>query len=154
MRIVVPAEGTDLDAQTSAVFGRCQAYVFVDTDTMAFEVLKNPAADAPSGAGVRAAQLVVEHGARAVLSGEVGPKAADVLAAARVPVYRLRGPVTVRQAVDALLSGRLQVAGAEEGAQRANFSPAGGDGRPGRGAARPAQTAGVEAPLERLERRS
>lgn len=82
MKIVVSANGPDLDAPASPVFGRCSALVFVDTDTMAFEVLDNPAVGAPGGAGIQAAQFAVEKGSGAVLTGNVGPNAFQVFAAA------------------------------------------------------------------------
>ncbi len=107
MKIVVSANGYDLEAPASPVFGRCPVYVFVDTETMAFEAMDNPAQAASGGAGIQAAQFVVNHGAQAVLSGNVGPNAFDVLAAANVPVY-LVAEGTMRDAVEAFKAGRLQ----------------------------------------------
>lgn len=78
MRIVVTANGTDLDAPASPVFGRCSTYIFVDTETMKFEAIDNPAMSAPGGAGIQAAQFVIEQGAQAVLTGNVGPNAFNV----------------------------------------------------------------------------
>jgi predicted Fe-Mo cluster-binding NifX family protein len=106
VKIVVTANGTHLDAPASPVFGRCPTYLFVDTETMAFEAAENPAMSAPSGAGIQAAQFVVEGGAQAVLTGSVGPNAASVLQTANVPVYQvLEG--TVRQAVEMFRQGQL-----------------------------------------------
>jgi len=107
MRLVVTANGTDLDAQASPVFGRCPAYVFVDTETMAFETLENPAVGASGGAGIQAAQFVIERGAQAVVTGNVGPNAFSVFQAANVPMY-LFGGGTVREAVEAYKAGGLQ----------------------------------------------
>jgi len=107
MRIVVTANGNDLDAQVSSFFGRCPGYVFVDTDTMEFEAVANPAVAARGGAGIRAAQFVVERSVAAVLTGNVGPNAYQVLRAANVPVY-LAGEGTVRQAVEDYKAGALQ----------------------------------------------
>jgi predicted Fe-Mo cluster-binding NifX family protein len=106
MKIVVSANDADLDGAASPVFGRCPTYVFVDTETMEFEAVDNPAASAAGGAGIRAAQFVVERGAQAVISGRVGPNALDVLQAANVPVYPFGGG-TVRQAVKAFKAGQL-----------------------------------------------
>ena len=128
MKIVVTANGTDLDAPASPVFGRCPTYVFVDTETMEFEAVDNPAMSASGGAGIQAAQFVIEQGAQAVLTGNVGPNAFGVLQAANVPVYLL-GSVNVRDALEAYKKGLLQSTG---GANVAAHSGTGGGGM-GRG---------------------
>ena len=107
MRIVVSSQGENLDAAASPIFGRCPTYVFVDTETMAFEAVTNPAMNQGGGAGIQAAQFVVNQGAEAVLSGNLGPNAFDVLQAADVPGY-LIVEGTVGQAVEAYRDGRLQ----------------------------------------------
>jgi len=107
MKVAVSAEGTELDAATSPVFGRCPAFVVVDTETMAYEGMANPALSLGGGAGTQAAQTVVQHGAEAVLSQNVGPNAFQVLEAGGVKVYRV-GAGTVRQAVMDFLAGRLE----------------------------------------------
>jgi predicted Fe-Mo cluster-binding NifX family protein len=107
VKIVVTSDGADLDAPASPVFGRCQSYVFVDPETMEFEAVPNPAITATGGAGIQAAQFVVEHGAQAVLTGNVGPNAFGVFQAGNVPIF-LAPPGTVRQAVEAYKSGLLQ----------------------------------------------
>jgi predicted Fe-Mo cluster-binding NifX family protein len=109
MKIVITAEGSDLSAATSPRFGRCSTYVFVDTETNAYEAEPNPAASAPGGAGIHAAQFVVEHGVQAVLTGNVGPNAADVLRAADVPIYH-NSESTVEATIEAFKAGRLPVA--------------------------------------------
>jgi predicted Fe-Mo cluster-binding NifX family protein/DNA-binding PadR family transcriptional regulator len=107
-RVVVSSNGYDLDALISPVFGRCAAYVFVDVDTMEFEAIDNPAANAGGGAGIQAAQLVIEKGAEAALTGNVGPNAFDVFRSANFPVYLVAEHVTVRQAVEQFKNGKLE----------------------------------------------
>jgi predicted Fe-Mo cluster-binding NifX family protein len=127
MRIVVSANGADLEAAASSTFGRCPMYVFVDTETIEFEAVENPATNVAGGAGIQAAQFIVEQGAQAVISGMVGPNASDVLQAASVPVYSFEGG-TVRQAVEAFKAGRLSAtgsasAGAHAGAGSVSSDP-------------------------------
>jgi predicted Fe-Mo cluster-binding NifX family protein len=110
MKIVVTSNSADLDGPASPVFGRCSTFVFVEPETMSFEAVENPAVGAAGGAGVQAAQCVVERGAQAVLTGNVGPNAFHVFEAANVPVYLVRGG-TVRQAVEAYKAGQLPVSG-------------------------------------------
>jgi predicted Fe-Mo cluster-binding NifX family protein len=115
MKVVVSAMQEGLDAEVSPVFGRCPVYVFVDTETMEFESAPNPAMSAPGGAGIQAAQFAVSKGVSAVLTGNVGPNAFNVLQAAGVTMYPVSGG-SVREAVEALKSGRLQpVSGATSG---------------------------------------
>jgi predicted Fe-Mo cluster-binding NifX family protein len=66
---------------------------------MEAESVDNPAMSAGGGAGIQAAQFVVERGAEAVVSGNVGPNAFAVFESAGVPVY-LFGGGSVREAVE------------------------------------------------------
>ena len=106
MKIAISAQGVNLDAQTSDVFGRAPTLIFVDTETGVFEALANPAMTQGGGAGTSAAQFVLRHGAEAVLAGTFGPNAVDVFEAAGVPAY-LTPQGTVRQAMDMFKSCRL-----------------------------------------------
>jgi len=136
MKIVVSAQGENLDAPASPVFGRCPTYVFVDTETLEFAAVANPAMNQGGGAGISAAQFVVNEGAQAVLTGNLGPNAFGVLQAAGVPGY-LVGEGTVRQAVDALLAGRLQPMAGANVAGHAGMGMSGGmGGRRGSGMGR------------------
>ena len=110
MKIAVSSQGDTLDSPASPVFGRCPTYLFVEPETMEFEAVPNPAMSQGGGAGIQAAQFVVNQGANAVLSGNLGPNAYDVLQAAGVPGYLVAGG-TVRQAVEAYKAGQLQSMG-------------------------------------------
>ena len=107
MKIAITSNGANLDAPTSPVFGRCPMVVLVETETLQFEAIENPAIAAPSGAGIQAAQLVVEKGAQAVVTGNIGPNALEVFQSAGVPIYRSEDG-TVQDAVEAFKAGKLQ----------------------------------------------
>lgn len=107
MKIAATTEGTSLDAEVSPVFGRCPTFLFVDTDTLESKGVANPAIHASGGAGIQAAQFVVDQGAEAVVTGNVGPNAFGVLQAAQLPAYLVQSG-SVRDAVDAHQAGRLQ----------------------------------------------
>lgn len=110
MRIAVSSQGEGLDAQASLVFGRCPIFLFVDTDTMAYEAMPNPAMSEGGGAGIQAAQFVVNQGAQAVITGNLGPNAFEVLQAAGVPGYLVSEGV-VRQVINAFCAGQLEPMG-------------------------------------------
>jgi predicted Fe-Mo cluster-binding NifX family protein len=106
MKIAVTATGEGLDAPASPIFGRSACISLIETDTLECESLSNPAVSASGGAGIQAAQFLIERGAQALVTGNVGPNAFQVFSAARVPVYLYDGP-SVRQAVQAFVSGEL-----------------------------------------------
>jgi predicted Fe-Mo cluster-binding NifX family protein len=128
MKIAVTANGQDLDAPTSPIFGRCPTYILVDTETMQYEAVANPAIGASGGAGIQAAQYITGLGVEAILSGNVGPNAYGVLSAAGVPVYLYDGG-TVRQAVEAYNAGELQAQRGPSGPAHAGMGRGGGRGR-------------------------
>jgi predicted Fe-Mo cluster-binding NifX family protein len=99
MNIAISITAASLDALPEPRFGRAAAFMLVDTDTGQRQIVANPAVDAPGGAGVRAAECIVQHGAEAVISGSFGPKASDVLSAAGISMIRAQA-----DSVDELLS--------------------------------------------------
>jgi predicted Fe-Mo cluster-binding NifX family protein len=125
MKIAITATGEGLDAPASPIFGRSQYLVLVETDTMDSESLPNPAISAAGGAGIQAAQFLTGHGIQALVTGNVGPNAYQVLHAANIPVYLYNGS-TVRQAVSAFVSGELTEA---RGPSARSHSGLGGSGR-------------------------
>ena len=131
MRIIVSAQGESLDAPASPVFGRCPTYILVDPVTAEFQALPNPAMNQGGGAGIQAAQFVVQQGAQAVLTGNLGPNAFDVLQAAGIPAYVVLDG-TVRQAVEAFNAQGLQPMGRANVAAHAGMGS--GAGRGGMGA--------------------
>lgn len=84
--MAVPSTGDDLRAPVDPRFGRCKRFILVDTSTMGFGLIDNTAASSSGGAGIAAAQLVIDAGTDAVVANEVGPNAMRVLEAAGIRV--------------------------------------------------------------------
>ncbi len=122
MRVVISSNGADLDSPLNETFGRCPMFVFVDTETMEHEAVANPAAGAPGGAGIQAAELVAGAGIKAVITGRVGPKAMDVLNAAGVDIFLVSGG-TVGQAVEKLKVDGLTQGNPGSGKRRIDSPP-------------------------------
>jgi len=130
MKIAVTANGSDLGSPTSPVFGRCPTYIFVDTETMQYEAVANPAISAGGGAGVQAAQFVSARGAQAVVTGNVGPNAFAVFQASNIPVYQF-AEGTVQQAIEAYKSGQLSPTGGSTVPSHSGMGRGMGRGRKG-----------------------
>ena len=84
-------ENKGLESKVSTIFGRCPFFMFIDPQNKEFEIKENAAKTASGGAGIQAAQMVVDQGSGAVISGNLGPKAHSVLASASIPVYQFPG---------------------------------------------------------------
>ncbi|RKY39498.1 MAG: dinitrogenase iron-molybdenum cofactor biosynthesis protein [Candidatus Omnitrophota bacterium] len=109
MRICITSEGESIDSKIDPRFGRCRYFIIADTDTLEFEVIKNPNINSVGGAGIQSAQLVASKKVKAVLSGNVGPNAFRVLNAEGIDVYtQITG--SVKEAIEAYKSGRLKKA--------------------------------------------
>ncbi len=110
MKVAITVQGRDLDSAVDPRFGRAQSFLLVDTATGEWTVHDNVQnVDAAQGAGVQAAQTIVQSGAAAVLSGNVGPKAFAVLQAAGVAIH-LGASGTARHTLDEWRGGRLRLA--------------------------------------------
>ena len=123
MKIAASTAKGGLDDVVIEIFGRAPCFTIVEVDggeIKNVEVVKNENAMASGGAGIAAAQLMIDKGVSSVLTGNLGPNAYNVLSSAGINVYRAAG-MTVREAVEKLLSGGLET-----------VTPSGGGGR-GRG---------------------
>lgn len=107
MKAAVCSMGNTLESSADPRFGRCTDFVIVDTDTMEFTAETNPGAAMGQGAGIQAAQLLSGRGVQAVVAGNFGPNAFQVLSAAGIRIYQGVGG-TVRQVIEQLKSGTLQ----------------------------------------------
>lgn len=80
MKIAISAKGDSLSAEIDPRFGRAAFFILVDPDTMHYAVVENKQnLQLPQGAGIQAAQTIVESGANILLTGNCGPKAFKVL---------------------------------------------------------------------------
>ncbi len=106
MKVAISATGSSLDALMDQRFGRAAYFLMVETESLEFEAIENSGA-AAGGAGIQAAQKVIDAGAQVVLTGNVGPNAMQVLQAAGIKIYTSE-PLEVRQLVEVYQQGGLK----------------------------------------------
>jgi predicted Fe-Mo cluster-binding NifX family protein len=107
MKICITSSGTSVDSILDPRFGRAAYFIIVDTKTMEFEVIENSAAAAGSGAGITSGQLMVDKGVEAVITGNVGPNAMNILKTANIEVYRGEA-VSAKENVEKFKKGLLE----------------------------------------------
>jgi len=107
MKIAISSTGPTLDAEVDPRFGRCQYFIVADTETMEFEALDNASAMSSGGAGISAAQTIAGKGVEAVLTGNCGPNAYQVLSPAGIKVITgISGKV--KDAIEGYRAGRFK----------------------------------------------
>ncbi len=106
MKIALTTTGNDLNAQLDPRFGRAAKFIVVDLETDSFQVVDNAHINASHGAGIQAAEAVINLGAEAVVTGRCGPKAFRVLQSAGVAIYDTQAS-TVTEALALYRAGKL-----------------------------------------------
>ncbi|MFB3925842.1 MAG: NifB/NifX family molybdenum-iron cluster-binding protein [Syntrophales bacterium] len=122
MKICITSEGPSLDSKVDPRFGRCRYFIIVDTDTLEFKALENRQTEVSGGAGIQSGQFISSNGARAVMTGNVGPNAFQTLQAAGIDIFTgISG--TVRDALrryreETLTKTQAPTAGSKAGLQK------------------------------------
>ena len=110
MKIAFSTSGEDLNAPLDARFGRAPKFLIYDLEADTFTVIDNrKTMDAAQGAGIQSAETVARTGAKAIVTGNCGPKAFRVLSAAGIRIFNTAA-ATVREALDLYRAGRLKEA--------------------------------------------
>ncbi|SNY19674.1 polymorphic outer membrane protein repeat-containing protein [Orenia metallireducens] len=88
MKVAVTASNnTDLNVKIDPKFGRAPYFTIIDFDNDKVSFIDNSAKGATGGAGIQAAQTIVDQGVEGLITGNVGPKAFNVLSKANIKVY-------------------------------------------------------------------
>lgn len=110
MKIAVTSLGESLESPVDQRFGRTRFFVLYDLETGEWSAHDNKQnLQAAQGAGIQAAQHVVDLGAEAVITGHCGPKAFVTLSAADIAIYQ-EASGSVQDALDAYGAGSLKKA--------------------------------------------
>lgn len=108
MKLCITAQGDNLEARIDPRFGRSEYFIFVDSETLEFEAIKNPNADAMGGAGIQSGQLVLEKQPDVLITGNnVGPNAFQILKTTNISIITgVSG--TVKEAIEKYKKGELK----------------------------------------------
>ncbi len=110
MKIAVSATEGSLNANVDARFGRCPYYVIFEVEgneIKGHEILENTAGQEMRGAGITAAQTVANKKTEVVITGNIGPKAFDVLSSNGIKIIS-NASGNVKDAVEKYLKGELK----------------------------------------------
>lgn len=108
MKIAIPVNEADMNTDVCISFGRAPYFLIYDTDTKESIFLDNTAAASAGGAGIKAAQIIVDSDANTLLTPRCGKNAADVLEAAEIKLYKT-AKTSAKENIDAFLAEELSL---------------------------------------------
>lgn len=103
MKIAIPMDENKKDVCVS--FARAPFFLFSENGQN--DIVVNPAADAQGGAGIKAAQFLVDNGAEVLITVRCGQNANEVFEAAELAVYKSQGEDALEN-VKAFEEGKLE----------------------------------------------
>ena len=116
MKLCITSAGKDLDARVDEHFGKADYFLIVNSGTMEVLAVPNTAHTPERGTGAEAAQLVLDNGAEAVLTGVIGLNAFNALKVGLVDIYEgATAQETVREALERFKKGEYKECSAPAG---------------------------------------
>lgn len=108
MKIAMPVNDKSMESTVAGTFGRAPYFLVYDTESKTGVFVDNGAIASQGGAGIKAAQAVVDSGAGALLVPQCGENAASVLKAAKLQIYKT-GHESIKDNLDAFTQGKLSL---------------------------------------------
>ncbi|NMA67487.1 MAG: dinitrogenase iron-molybdenum cofactor biosynthesis protein, partial [Clostridiaceae bacterium] len=106
--IAIPVDEKDMGTTICVSFGRTPYYLIYDTDTKEGTFLDNSAATSAGGAGIKAAQIIVDNKVEALLTPRCGENAANVIKAANIKIFKTISD-SLKDNIDAFIDGELSL---------------------------------------------
>lgn len=88
MKIALTSNGSTIDDKLDLRFGRSLYFIIYDLNSEKFKTVNNKGAISSGGAGIAAAQQLIDEGVEAVITGNVGPNAYELLKDANIKMYK------------------------------------------------------------------
>lgn len=88
MKVAVPVENKSLNTPICHSLGRAPFFVLFDIKSGNYEFLNNGAATDQGGAGIKAAQILIDNKAAALITYLCGKNAAEILNTANIKIYK------------------------------------------------------------------
>ncbi len=104
--IAITSTGPSLESIVSQNFGRCPYILFYDCKEQKLSVVENPGVDLQSGAGRQAVELVINSGAKYLVTGNIGDRLKPRLENAGVQIITsMQKSMTIKDVIEMIESG-------------------------------------------------
>ena len=108
MKIAICAQSNSVESAVDSRFGRAACFAVYDDAAGQWEFVGNTQnLQAAQGAGIQAAQAIVDAGADILIASNVGPKAMSALSVNGISVFEIGTGQTIQQALSDYQAGKL-----------------------------------------------
>ena len=108
VKVSISTSSSDINGQVNPVFDRCPGHIIAEVEGSEIKshsfIPNNPL---PRGAGISVAQTAIFRKVNAVISGNIGPKAFEVLQQAGIKFYPAP-KMNIKEAIEKLAAGELK----------------------------------------------
>ncbi len=108
MKIAIPVDDKSMETTVCQSFGRTPYFLIYDTESKEGMFLDNSAAASQGGAGIKAAQTIVDNKADMLITPRCGENAAEVLKSANIKIYKTKNN-SINDNINALIDGMLSL---------------------------------------------
>ena len=108
MKVAVPVTEKSYESNVYASFGRAPYFLIYDTETKDSKFIENSVATSMGGAGIKAAQTIIDNKVKVVLAPRCGQNAAHVIQSADILIYKTVAG-SAKDNIDAFVAGKLSL---------------------------------------------
>lgn len=107
MKIAISATGNTIENLLDMRFGRCEYFQIHDTESEEIKILENKGQNSSGGAGIAAANQLLDEKVDAIITGSLGPNAFELIEKAEIKAYKC-GNIPISSVLKKYKKGELE----------------------------------------------
>ena len=107
MKIAISTAGKNIDSLLDSRFGRCEYFQIHDSESKEVIVIENKGLTCSGGAGIAAAQQLIDENIDVVITGNLGPNAFEIIEKAEIKPYKC-GNISIQSVLEKFKNNELQ----------------------------------------------
>ncbi|RLC46830.1 MAG: hypothetical protein DRH57_05295 [Candidatus Cloacimonadota bacterium] len=106
--IILTASESDENSNLDNRFARCKFFAVYDEEKNSYSFYENNTENVAHGAGPQAVQKILKLGSNVLITGNIGPKAMDVLQSSKISVFQGLAEKSIKENIQAYKDGLLE----------------------------------------------
>ncbi|NFH80152.1 diguanylate cyclase [Clostridium botulinum] len=107
MKIAISSKGKTSSDLLDSRFGRCEYFQILDTEDKSFKILENIGQSSSGGAGIAAANQVIDENVEVIITGNLGPNAFELIDKAEIKAYKCES-ISIESALNKYNNNELE----------------------------------------------